>query len=64
MVTKKNSTEFLGDAGLAGAAETLADRRVFKLGDAQWQAFQKSLERPVRHKPRLAALLSKPSVVE
>ena len=54
----KNVSEFLLDAAMTMAEETLADRRVFELDDEQWQAFQEALDRPVRHKPRLAALLT------
>jgi uncharacterized protein (DUF1778 family) len=63
----KNVSEFLLDAGIAAAAEALADQRVFILDDAQWRAFQAALDRPVSpasRKPRLAKLLSKPSVLE
>ncbi len=60
----KNVSEFLLDAGLSAAAETLADRRVFVLDDAKWRAFQAALDRPVRKKPRLAKLLAEPSVLE
>ena len=54
----KNVSEFLLDAAMTMAEETLADRRVFELDDEQWQAFQEALDRPVRHKPRLAELLT------
>ena len=60
----KNVSEFLLDAGLTMAAEALAARRVFTLDEAQWRAFQASLDRPVRKKPRLAKLLAEPSVLE
>ena len=60
----KNVSEFLLEAGLTAAAETLADRRVFVLDDAKWRAFQAALDRPVRIKPRLAKLLSDRSVPE
>lgn len=60
----KNVSEFLLDAGLTAAAEALADRRVFVLDDAKWRAFQAALDGPVRKKPRLAKLLSEPSVLE
>jgi uncharacterized protein (DUF1778 family) len=63
-VAHKNVSEFLLDAGMVAAVDTLADRRVFKLDDAQWRAFQEALDRPVQHKPRLAKLLSEPSVLE
>jgi uncharacterized protein (DUF1778 family) len=60
----KSVSEFLLDAGLAAAAETLADRRRFVLDEAQWSAFLKALDRPARFKPRLARLLTEPSVFE
>lgn len=60
----KNVTEFLLDAGINAAEESLVDRRLFQLDDAQWQAFQDVLDRPVTEKPRLARLLSEKSVLE
>ena len=53
----KTVSEFLIDSGLASAAETLADRRLFILNDAQWRAFQAALDAPVRSRPRLARLM-------
>ena len=60
----KNVTEFLLEAGIKAAEEALLDRRVFRLNDEQWQAFQDMLDRPVTHKPALAKLLSEKSVLE
>ena len=48
----KNVTEFLLEAGITAAEE------------AQWQAFQNVLDRPVVKKPRLARLLNVKSVLE
>jgi uncharacterized protein (DUF1778 family) len=59
----KNVSEFLLDAGITAAAQALADRRQFALDDAQWQAFQAALDRPVQFKPRLEELLRKPGVL-
>lgn len=53
----KNVSEFLLDAGVTAAAQVLADRRQFVLDDAQWQAFQEALDRPMQSKPRLKKLL-------
>jgi uncharacterized protein (DUF1778 family) len=53
----KTVSEFLIDSGLASAAETLADRRLFVLDDAQWNAFQSALDAPPRQRPRLARLM-------
>ena len=60
----KNVTEFLLEAGINAAEESLVDRRLFQLDDAQWQAFQDVLDRPVTEKSRLARLLSEKSVLE
>lgn len=59
----KNVSEFLLDAGVTAAAQALADRRQFVLDEAQWQAFQKALDRPTQSKPRLKKLLSKPGAL-
>ena len=59
----KNVSEFLLDAGVTAAAQTLADRRQFFVDDAQWQLFQEALDRPVQSKPRLKKLLRKPGVL-
>jgi uncharacterized protein (DUF1778 family) len=53
----KTISEFLLDSGLASAAETLADRRLFILDDAQWAAFETALNAPPRARPRLARLM-------
>ena len=60
----KNVSEFLLDAGVTAAAQTLADRRQFVLDEAQWPAFQDALDRPVQHKPRLKKLLREPGVLD
>ena len=60
----KNVTEFLLEAGIHAAEEALVDRRMFRLDDAQWQAFQDVLDRPVQSKPRLDKLLAEKSVLE
>ena len=59
----KSVSEFLLDAGVTAASQTLADRRQFVLSEAQWQAFQEALDRPVQHKPRLKKLLREPGVL-
>ena len=63
-VSDKSVSEFLLEAGMNAADETLADQRSFKLDDDQWQAFQKVLSRPVARKPRLAKLLAEKSALE
>lgn len=59
----KNVSEFLLDAGVNAANQALADRRQFILNPKQWEEFQKALDRPVKAKPRLKKLLTKPGVL-
>lgn len=59
----KNVSEFLLDAGITAANQTLTDRRHFVLNGEQWDAFQQALDRPVQAKPRLRKLLSKPGAL-
>ncbi len=60
----KNVSEFLLDAGVTAAAQALAERRRFELDEAQWQAFQEALDRPVQSRPRLEKLLREPGVLD
>lgn len=62
--TGKSVSEFVIEAGLAAAAETLADRRFFVLDEAAWHEFEAVLDRPVAAKPQLARLLAEPSAIE
>ena len=60
----KNLSEFLLEQGLSKAEQVLADQRVFQLTDAEWQEFQRALDRPTQVKPELRALLNDPSVFD
>jgi uncharacterized protein (DUF1778 family) len=60
----KNVSEFLLEAGIARAHETLAEQRLFLLTDEQWEQFRAALDRPVQDKPRLRKLLSETGVLE
>lgn len=60
----KNVSEFLLDAGVTAAAQTLADRRQFAMDDTQWQSFQEALDRPVQSKPRLKKLLHESGMLD
>ena len=62
-VAHKNVSEFLLDAGITAANQTLADRTRFELGAPQWKAFQAALDRPVTAKPKLKKLLSEPGLL-
>ncbi len=60
----KSVSEFIIEASLVAAHQTLAERRTFKLDEKAWKAFQKALDQPVSDKPRLKKLLTEPSVLE
>ena len=60
----KTVTEFLLEAGIDAAEDALADRRMFRLDERRWRAFQDILDRPVSDKPRLARLLAEKSALE
>ena len=61
-VYHRNVSEFLLEAGVMAANQTLADRCRFELDDAQWEAFEAALDRPAQAKPRLSKLLNEPGV--
>ena len=42
----------------------LADREVFELPSEAWDELQEILDRPATVKPKIAALLSEPSVLD
>jgi len=56
-VSNKTVSEFMLDSSLSAAFDTLADRRVFQLDEAQWAAFMKALDTPPEDNPRLRRLL-------
>ena len=61
----KNVSEFLLDAGIMAANQTLADSSRFELSDEKWLAFQAALDQPVSAKPKLKKLfLSRGCLVE
>lgn len=60
----KSITEFLLEAGMSAAEDALINRRLFRIDDEQWQAFQDVLDRPVTEKPRLARLMAGKSALE
>ena len=60
----KTVTEFMLDAALAEAAAVVAEKRLFLMDDAQWEAFAAALDGTAKPRPRLAALLAEPGVFE
>ena len=64
-VAHKTVSEFLLDAGIVAANQTLADRTRFELSDEKWLAFQVALDQPVstKTKLKLKKLLSEPGLL-
>ena len=56
--------EYVVSRAVAAAVDDLADRRVFALSDEAWEELHELLDRPVAAKPRIAALLAEPSVLD
>lgn len=63
-VAHKNVSEFLLEAGIIAANQTLADRLRFELTQEKWDAFQAAMDRPVKSKPKLKALLNEPGLLD
>lgn len=62
-VAHKNVSEFLLDAGIVAANQTLAARVRFELTSQQWDAFEAALDQPVTAKPKLTQLLDQPGLL-
>ena len=62
--TDRTMTEFVVQSAEVAAQEVLADRTRFVLAPAEWEAFSTAIDREPRVLPRLAALLTTPSVLE
>ena len=63
-VEHKTVSAFVLDKGLEAAAETLADRREFRLDAKRYDAFVAALDAPAESRPRLEKLLTTRSVLE
>lgn len=63
-VRHKTVSEFVVESGLTAAAETLADRREFLLGEDRWQAFVAALDGAEKPRPNLEKLLGSKSIFE
>src|SRR3990172_6257900 len=62
--TQRTVTDFVVQSAAIAAQDALADRTRFVLPPGQWAAFTEALDREPRSLPRLAALLTVPSVLE
>lgn len=60
----KSVTEFVLESATTNAERVLADRRWFMLSPGAWEEFEALLDAPVSDTPRLAALLSEPTVFD
>ncbi len=56
--------DYVVSRAVAAAIDDLADRRAFALSAESWDELQEILERPAVPKPRIAALLAEPSVLD
>jgi uncharacterized protein (DUF1778 family) len=60
----KSVTDFVLESATANAERVLADRRWFVLSDEAWADFEALLDAPATRTPKLAALLSEPTVFD
>ena len=60
----KSVTDFVLESATVNAERVLADRRWFLLSEQAWSDFQDLLDAPVPSAPKLAALLSEPTVFD
>jgi uncharacterized protein (DUF1778 family) len=58
-VAHKTLSEFLLDSAVNAAVDTLCDRKVFVLDDAQWDAFMHALDNPPAENPGLDKLMAR-----
>lgn len=60
----KSVTDFVLESATSNAERVLADRRWFVLSEEAWVEFEALLDAPVARTPKLAALLSEPTVFD
>lgn len=60
----KSVTDFVLESVTTNAERVLADRRWFVLSEQTWNEFEALLDAPVARTPKLAALLSEPTVFD
>lgn len=59
---QRSISDFVLDSALGRAADTLADRRSFHLGEERWNAFVAALDGPANDMPRMRRLLTEPGI--
>ena len=64
MGNEPNQSLTVFERALASETGDLADRRVFALSADDWDRLGDLLDRPASDKPRIAALLTEPSVLD
>lgn len=57
-------SEFILDSACRAALDARLDQTTFRLSPAQWKKFVAALDRPAKVKPRLRALMSRPSLFD
>lgn len=62
--TARSVTQFVVQSAVIAARDVLADRTRFELPQERWAAFAEAIDREPRYLPRLAALLTQPSVLD
>jgi len=62
--TGMSLNEYVVGRAVAAAADDLADWRVFAVSPHVWEELQEVLDRSPAAKPRIAALLSEPSILD
>jgi uncharacterized protein (DUF1778 family) len=62
--SRESVGEFVLRSALARADEILADQRVIKLNDEQWDAFVAALDASPKPRPRLKRLLNEPTILD
>lgn len=62
--SRMSLNECVVSSAVTAATEGLFDRRLFMLSAKGWEELQRILDRPAPPKPRLAELLTQPSVLE
>lgn len=60
----KSVTDFVLESAMSHAERVLTDRRWFVLSEGAWDDFKALLDAPVSSTPKLAALLSEPTVFD